>query len=84
MLLPTLIYNFTYEVIKLPWQPSLRAKMATKFQNVMNEDVRALKDSLENLNERKSRWRRILTGILSKNSENSQLKPNLSSRRLRE
>ena len=44
--------------------------------NVMNEDVRAQKDALENLNTRKSTTRRILTGILSKNSE---LKPNLSS-----
>ena len=49
----------------------------------MNEDVGALKDSLENLNKQKSTSRRILTGILSNNSENSQLKPNLSSRRLR-
>ena len=43
----------------------------------MNEDVRAQKDALENLNTRKSTSRRILTGILSKNSE---LKPNLSSK----
>ena len=35
----------------------------------MNEDVRAEKDALENLNTRKSTSRRILTGILSKNSE---------------
>ena len=39
------------------------------------------KDALENLNTRKSTLRRILTGVLSKNSE---LKPNLSSKRLRE
>ena len=44
--------------------------------NVMNEDVRAQKDALENLNTRKSTTRKILPGILSKNSE---LKPNLSS-----
>ena len=37
----------------------------------MNEDVRAFKDALENT--RKSTSRRILTGILSKNSENSEL-----------
>ena len=49
--------------------------------NVMNEDVRAQKDALENLNTRKSTSRRILTGILSKNSE---LKPNLSAKRSRE
>jgi len=47
----------------------------------MNEDVRAEKDALENLNTRKSTSRRILTGILSKNSE---LKPNLRSKHLRE
>ena len=49
--------------------------------NVMNEDVRAIKDALESLNTRKSTSRRILTGILSKNSEP---KPNLSSKLLRE
>ena len=38
-------------------------------------------DALENLNTQKSTSRRILTGILSKNSE---LKPNLSSKHLRE
>ena len=48
-----------------------------------DEDVRALKDALENLNTRKSTSRRTLTGILSKNSENSELKPNLSSKLLR-
>ena len=40
----------------------------------MNEDVRAQKDALEKLNTQKSTSRRILTGILLKNSE---LKPNL-------
>ena len=39
----------------------------------MNEDVRAFKDALESLNTRKSTLRRILTGILLKNSENSEL-----------
>ena len=38
--------------------------METKFQNVMNEDVRALKDRLENLNTQKGTSRRILQGIL--------------------
>ena len=78
-----LICNFTCEIRKLPWQPSERVsvKMATKFQNVMNEDVRAQKDASKNLNTQKSTSRRILTGILSKNSE---LKPNLSSKRSRE
>ena len=38
--------------------------MEAKFQNVMNEDVRALKDRLENLNTQKGTSRRILQGIL--------------------
>ena len=46
----------------------------------MNEDVRVQTDALENLNTGKSTSRRIQTGILSKNSE---LKPNLSSKRSR-
>ena len=38
---------------------------------VLNENVRALKDALENLITRKSSSRRVLlTGILSKNAEN--------------
>ena len=50
--------------------------MAAKFlNNVMNEDVKALKDALESLNTQKSTSRRILSGILSKTSENSKLKP---------
>ena len=44
-------------------------------------DVRAQKDALENLNTRKSTSRRIITDILSKNSER---KPNLSSINVRE
>ena len=48
----------------------LSVMMATKFLNVMNEDVRASKDALENLNTRKSTSRRILRGMLSKNSVN--------------
>ena len=37
---------------KMPWQPSVRlsVKMSTKFINTVNEDVRAQKDALENLN----------------------------------
>jgi len=50
----------------------------------MNEDVMAVKDALENLNTLKSTSRRILTGILLKNCENSEFKPNLSSKCLRE
>ena len=53
--------------------------MVTKFKNVMNEDVGALIDVLENLSTRKNTSRRIHTGILSKTSENSQRKPNISS-----
>ena len=45
----------------------------------LNEDVRALKDAFENLNTPKSTSRRILTGILSKYFENSELKANLRS-----
>ena len=44
------------------------------FLNVMNEDVRALKDALENLNSQVSTSRRILSGILLKNSGNYKLK----------
>ena len=44
------------------------------FFNVMNEDVRALKDALENLNSQMSTSRRILSGILLKNSGNYKLK----------
>ena len=45
----------------------------------MNEEVRALNDALENLNTRKSKSKRILTGISSKNSETCKLTQNLSS-----
>ena len=38
--------------------------MEAKFQNVMNEEVRALKDRLENLNTQKGTSRRILPRIL--------------------
>ena len=59
-------------------------KCKTKFRmyqchiggKVLNEwDVRALKDSLGNLKTRKSTSRRILSGTLSKNPENSELEP---------
>ena len=46
-------------------------------KNVMNKDIRALKDALENINTRKSTSRRILSGILSKTcSERYEDKPN--------
>ena len=47
-----------------------------------NEDVSVFKEALENVNTLKS-TSRILTGILSKYSENSELKPNLNSQPLR-
>ena len=54
---------------------ALRLRFACACSPAMNKDVMALKDVLETLNTRKNTSRRILTGILSKNSENSQLKP---------
>ena len=51
--------------------------MARKFEKVVNEDVRALKDwkdALENLNTRKSTSGTILTGILSKLEQNLRTK----------
>jgi len=43
-----LIYDFTCQFAKLPWQCSVRlsAKMSSKFWNVKNKDVRALKEAL--------------------------------------
>ena len=72
----SLIYNFSCEITKFSRQRSVRisTKMAAKFQNVTNEDVMALKDDLEYLNIRKSTSGRILLGILSKISENYELK----------
>ena len=68
---------YTCKRTKLQWQRSVRfsAKMASRFQNVMNKDVRALRDDLENLNTRKRTSRRILSGILSKNSQTHELNP---------
>ena len=45
-------FSVNLQNYKLPWQPSVRlsVKMATKFLNAVNEDVRAQKDALENLN----------------------------------
>ena len=47
-----LICYFTCEITKLPWHSSIRlsVKMATEFYNAVNENVRAQKDALENLN----------------------------------
>ena len=46
----------------------MTAKMAAKWRYDL-----ALKDALENLNTQKSTSRRILSGMLLKNSENSEL-----------
>ena len=43
----------------------------------MNDVDRALEYALGNLNTQNSTLKRILTGILSKNSENSELEANL-------
>ena len=66
------IAHVKLQCTKLPCQCSahVSAKMEAKFQNVVNEDVRALKDMLENLNTQKGTSRRILPGILLKDSEN--------------
>ena len=71
-------YDFTSKNTKLLWQHSIRlsAKMAAKFKNVMNKDIiRTSKDTSENLNTPKARQERFFQVILSKNSENSALKP---------
>lgn len=70
-------YDFTSKNTKLLWQHSIRlsAKMAAKFKNVMNKDIRTLKDTSENLNTPKAHQERFFQVILSKNSENSALKP---------
>ena len=44
-------------------------------KNVMNGDVSAAKDALQNLKIRKTTSKWILTDVLSKNSETCQLKP---------
>ena len=49
----------------------------------MNEDVRALKGALENLNTRKTISRKIVTCILLRNSKKSELKPHLNSKLFR-
>ena len=46
-----------------------------KVLTVMNEDERALKDALENLNTQKSTSTRILSSVLWKHFEKYQLKP---------
>ena len=61
-------YHGNLLYISVPrWQQSF-------FKNVMNEAVRALKYALEKLNSQMSTSRRILSGIMSKNSGNCKLK----------
>ena len=51
---------------------TLRVRVSAKMAAKWRYD-RALKDALENLNTQKSTSRRILSGMLLKNSENSEL-----------
>ena len=53
--------------------------MASMFKIVMSENVRAVKDALQNLNIRKSKKDRV-TGISSENSENYELSQNARSK----
>ena len=66
--------NFTCEITKI----AMTTSCTTQCQDG-NEVLKCSEKALENLNTRKSTSRRILTGILSRNFENSELKPNLSS-----
>ena len=66
--------NFTCEITKI----AMTTSCTTQCQDG-NELLKCSEKALENLNTRKSTSRRILTGILSRNFENSELKPNLSS-----
>ena len=45
-----LICNFTCEITKLPWQPFRTLQCQNGDEVLMNEDVRAQRDALENLN----------------------------------
>ena len=57
-------YHANVQFVSLArWRPSFK----------MNEDFRALKDALENLNTGKSPSRRILKGIFSNNTETCKL-----------
>ena len=60
------------ESFKVGWYPPPQKK---KNRGRVTLRCRALKDPLETLNTRKSASRRILSGILLKNSENVELKP---------
>ena len=80
--------DYKITITKLPWQPYVclggnLLYVSVIHKNFINKDVRALKDALENLHTGKSTSRRILTNILSKYAENSELEPNLSCKRLR-
>ena len=64
------ICNFTCKITKLPWQPSVHL---WSFKMLWIKVVRALKDTLENLNTWKSTSKRILTGICRKILKNMNL-----------
>ena len=69
-----LIYNFTCEITKMLWQRFLylcfSAKMASRFKDVTDEEVTALKDAAKKLNTRKStiNWVRVFENWCDENS----------------
>ena len=69
--------NFTCEITKI----AMTTSCASQCQDG-NEVLKCSEKALEKLNTGKSTSRRILTGILSRNFENSELKPNLRSKHL--
>ena len=73
----TKIQNFTCEITKI----AMTSFCMSQCQD-SDEVLKCCEKALENLNTRKSTSRRILTGILPRNFENSELKPNLRSKHL--
>ena len=69
--------NLTCEITKIAMTTSCTSQCQDG-----NEVLKCSEKALENLNTRKSTSRRILTGILSRNFKNSELKPNLRSKHL--
>ena len=69
-----LIYNFTCEITKMLWQRFLylylSAKMASRFKDVTDEEVTALKDAAKILHARKStiNWVRVFENWCDENS----------------
>ena len=86
MVLPILICNFKCENCKIAMATfrTSQGQDGDEVYTIHEWRWQGIKRALENLNTRKSESRKILTGILSKNSESSELKPNLGSKRLRE